>query len=312
MPRRPANDDTSSVSRNPHAERLDAAKLSELVSSFYGTKVLLVDKRLAEAMLGFNTANRTLNRRKVDRLVSQMQGGTFENTGEPVILSREGVLNDGQHRLAALVEADVTVDMDVRFGIARKVFTKTNTGTARTSSDVLTIRGVSGGTAIAPAVRLLVLYGRGLPESIREFVSNSEVHDAFQRWSGIEAVARQIAALRFPRGVRSTPLLTTAYLASCSTGNDRLQDWLETLATGVGSGRSDPAYILRERLMAGVDAAVGTRESLVERLALMIISWNSYAAGSGLTAKALRWTPTGRAAMPYPRVEGTAVGHDRG
>ncbi len=198
MPRRPIINDASSVSRNPHAEKLDAAKLKELVSSFYGTKVLLVDKGLAEALLEFNTANRTLNRRKVDRLVAQMQGGTFENTGEPVILSQEGVLNDGQHRLKALVEADVTVDMDVRFGIARKAFTKTNTGTARTSSDVLVIRGVSGGTAIAPAVRLLILYARGLPGSVREFVSNSEIHDAFHRWSGFEAVAKQVAARKFP------------------------------------------------------------------------------------------------------------------
>ncbi len=303
MSRRPATNDTSSASQNPHAERLDAAKLKELVSSYYGTKVVLVDKGMAEALLKFNTANRALNRRKVDRLVAQMQGGTFENTGEPVIVSQEGVLNDGQHRLAALIEADVTVDMDVRFGIARKAFTKTNTGTARTSSDVLTIRGVSGGTAIAPAVRLLILYGRGLPESIRDFVSNSEIHDAFQRWSGFEEVAKQLATLKFPRGVRSTPLLTTAYLASHSSGKDRLPDWLETLATGVGTGRSDPAYILRERLMAGVDAAIGTRESLVERLALMIISWNAYAAGGGMTAKALRWAPAGKGAMPFPQVE---------
>ncbi len=303
MSRRPITSETVSDDHNPHAQKLDVAELKELVSSFYGTKVLLVGKALAEALLEFNTANRTLNRRKIERLVAQMQAGAFENTGEPVILSREGVLNDGQHRLIALTQADVAVDMDVRFGIARKAFTKTNTGTARTSSDVLTIRGVSGGTAIAPAVRLLVLYARGLPESIREFVDNSEVHDAFQRWSGLEAVAKQLAAFKFPRGVRSTPLLTTAYLASRSAGKERLAEWLETLATGVGKGRSDPAYILRERLMAGVDAAIGTRESLVERLALMIISWNAYATASGMTVKNLRWTPAGKTAMPFPQVE---------
>ena len=255
----------------------------------------------------YNSGNRALNCRKVDRLVGQMRDGTFENTGEPVTVSREGVLNDGQHRLVAVVEADVVVEMDVRFGIARKAFVKTNTGAPRTGRDVLAIRGVSGSAAIAPAVRLLVLYRRGLPESVREFVSNAEVDDSFQRWSDFEVVAKQVAALSFPRGVRSTPLFSTAYLAARSPGKERMPDWLETLATGVGNGRSDPAYHLRERLMKGVDAAIGTRESLVERFALMIQSWNAYAAGLDINAKALRWTAVGKTASAFPKVEGVRL-----
>jgi hypothetical protein len=303
MARKSGSADTT----NPHAERIDAVALKALVTDFYGTKTLLIDKSMAEALLEYNTGNRSLSRRKVDRLVRQMQNGTFENTGEPIILSREGVLNDGQHRLVALTEADVTVDLDVRFGIARKAFVKTNTGAPRTSGDVLAIRGVAGSAAIAPAVRLLVLYRRGLPDTIREFVSNAEVDECFVRWSGFEAVAKEVAALSFPRGVRSTPLVATAYLASRSPGKDRLGDWLETLATGVGTGRSDPAYLLRERLMKGVEAAIGTRESLVERFALMILSWNAFATGGGMMARELRWTATGKTASAFPVVDGVRL-----
>jgi hypothetical protein len=305
MSRKPAI--ASQPPANPYAESIDAASLRELVSTHYGTKTLLIDKSLAEAVLEYNTANRSLNRRKVDRLVEQMRSNTFENTGEPIIVSREGVLNDGQHRLVAVVEADVVVEMDVRFGIARRVFPKTNTGTSRSSSDVLAIRGVAGGASIAPAVRLLILYRRGLPEGIREFVSNSEVDDAYQRWIGFEAVGKQIAALRFPRGVRSTPLLATAFLASKSPGKDRLAEWLETLATGVGTGKTDPGYVLRERLIRGVDAAVGTRESLVERFALMILAWNAYESGAAMTDKGLRWAAVGKNAGPFPKVEGVRL-----
>ena len=300
MSRKPSPQDETP---NPYAESIDAAALKELVSNHYGTRTLLIDKSLAKVLLEYNTGNRSLNQRKVDRLVEQMRTNTFENTGEPIILSREGVLNDGQHRLVALCEADVIVDLDVRFGIARKAFTKTNTGTSRSSSDVLAIRGVTGGTAIAPAVRLLILYRRGLPDSIREFVSNAEVDEGYQRWPGFEAVAKQIAGLGYPRGVRSTPLLTTAFLASRSQGKERLSDWLETLATGVGTGKGDPAYVLRESLMRGVDAAIGTRESLVERFALMVLSWNAYASGATMTGKVLRWSAIGRLAAPFPVVE---------
>ena len=37
------------------------------------------------------------------------------------------------------------------------------------------------------------------------------------------------------------------------------------LATGLAAGKSDPAYVLRERLMRGVEQAVGTRESMLAR-----------------------------------------------
>ena len=289
---------------NPHAERIAPDELKELVSGHYGTKTLLLDKEMAEALLGYNSANRSVSHRKVERLVQQMKSGEFENTGEPIIVSAEGILNDGQHRLLALAQTDAEVEMDVRFGIARVAFTKTNTGTSRTGGDVLAIRGVVGGAAVAQAVRLLILYRRGLPDSVRDFITNAEIDQAFERWKGIEVVAKQVAGHAYPRGVRSTPLLSTAYLASRCPGKERLTSWLETLATGLAAGKTDPAYVLRERLMRGVDQAVGTRESMLSRFALMIMSWNAFTSDQGMTARELRWNATGKAAAPFPIVDG--------
>jgi hypothetical protein len=306
MSRRPAAPKGGSIASdvNPHAESMDPEAFRKAVQDHYGTKTLLIDKDFAELVLEYNTGNRAINRRKLSHLISQMKTGQFENTGEPVILSKEGVLNDGQHRLMAVVESEVTVELDVRFGIARKAFVKTDTGTSRSGGDVLAIRGVKGGTAVAPAVRLLLLMQRGLPESVREFVSVAEVDEAYSRWQGIEAVGRDLSALSFPRGIRSTPLLATAYMASVSPGKDRLAPWLETLSTGLATGKTDPAYVLRERLMRGVDAAVGTREGMLERFAMMILSWNAYAAGRPLPQREMRWTLGGKNPMPFPEVDG--------
>src|ERR1700751_3512764 len=144
-----------------------------------------------------------VTRRKLDVLAREMRNGAFENTGEPIIISAEGVLNNGQHRLLAVVEADAVVDMDVRFGIPRRAFTKTDTGAPRTGGDVLTIAGVAHGDIVSSAVRLLILYKRGLPDSIREFVSNDEIARAYECWSGIAEVAQRIAAYKFPKGILS-------------------------------------------------------------------------------------------------------------
>jgi hypothetical protein len=292
---------------NPHAERITAEEFGRLVKAFYGTKTLLFDKTMAEAVLAYNTGNRRVNRRKLDILAHQMRSGEFENTGEPIILSAEGVLNNGQHRLLAMVEADAVVDMDVRFGIPRRAFTKTDTGAARTGGDVLTIAGAAHGGQVAPAVRLLILYRRGLPDSIREFVSNDEIARAHERWSGIDEVAQRVHGYNFPKGVRSTPLLATAYLAARSPGKAKLDAWLHTLATGLDATRDNPAWQLRERLMRGVEAPIGTREGLLERFALMLKSWNLHAAADTVPMREFRWRAAGKGAEPFPQVTGARL-----
>jgi hypothetical protein len=295
------------VQGNPHAKRISPEEFGRLVKSFYGTKTVLFDRQFAEAVLAYNTGNRRVTRRKLDALGSQMRKGEFENTGEPIILSAEGVLNNGQHRLLAVVEADATVDMDVRFGIPRRAFTKTDTGAPRTGGDVLTIAGVANGGMVSSAVRLLILYKRGLPDSIREFVTNDEIARAYEGWSGIAEAAQRVAAYNFPKGVRSTPLLATAYLASRSPGKTKLDAWLYTLATGLDASRDNPAYQLRERLMGGITAPIGTREGLLERFALMIKSWKLCAADETIPMRKFHWRPTGKGAEVFPQVEGTRL-----
>ena len=309
MSRRPASATAEPTSErfNPHVEKLTEQQLRDAVANYYGTKTVLFDKALAEKVLDLNTGNRRVNKRKVERLAEQMRDGSFENTGEPIIISAEGVLNDGQHRLLALVESDVVLDMDVRFGIPRRTFTKTDTGSSRTGGDVLVIRGVAGGAAVAPALRLLVLFRRGLPDAIRDFVSNAEIDQAYEKWKSIETIGKQIAGYKFPKGVRSTPLLATAFMASRSPAKEKLPAWLETLATGLTSSRTDPGYFLRERLMHGIDAPVGTREGLLERFALMIMSWNAFAAGEGVNTREFRWNATGKSSKPFPKVEGARL-----
>ena len=293
---------------NPGAEWLPLRQLERTVRDFYGTRTLMFDREFAEALLALNTGNRRINRRKVGQLAAQMALGQFENTGEPIIVSREGILNNGQHRLLAVIEADAIVDMDVRFGIPRRVFTKTDTGAPRSAADVLTIGGIAQGTRVSSALRLLVLYDRGLPDAIRDFVSNDEINTALSRWPSIAQVSDRLLAYAFPKPVRSTPLLSVAYLASRSPGREKLDRWLHVLATGLDAKRDDPAYQLRERLVRGIEAAIGTREGQLERFALMIKSWNLHQSGRTAPARELRWKVDGRKPEPFPQVEGADLG----
>ena len=290
---------------NPHAERLDAEQIGKLVRGHYGMKTIVFDKEIALDVLAYNTGNRRINRRKLQQLVDQMARGDFINTGEPIIISREGVLNDGQHRLQAVVDADVEVDMDVRFGISREAFSRTDTGASRTPGDVLTIKGVSGAGQVSSAIRLLLLYERGLPESIREFISHEEISRAYERWNDIEDVVAAVNGHAFPKAVKSIPLYATAFLASRTSAKGKLETWLDAVATGLDVGRDHPAYQLRERLLRGIPAA--THEGLMERFALMVKSWNLFAKGDTVPMREFRWTSLGKNAEDFPKVAGAKL-----
>jgi hypothetical protein len=282
-------------------------ELARLIASFAGMRTIFINKDLAAFLLRSNTGNRHISKRRVAQLAEQMRTGQFENTGEPIIVSTEGILNNGQHRLLALMEADVELEMDVRFGIPRRAFTKTDTGAPRTGADVLAIRGIPNSSQVATAIRLLLVYERGLPEHVRDFISNDEIHRAFERWPDITDAAAQVNAYNFPKSVRSTPLYATTFLAMRATGAGKLQTWLHTLATGLDADRDNPAYQLRERLLRGFETAAGTREKQVERFALMIKSWNLYRKGETVTMRDFRWRFTGKDPEPFPKVTGARL-----
>jgi hypothetical protein len=65
------------------------------------------------------------------------------------------------------------------------------------------------GGMISSAVRLFVLYKRGLPDSIREFVSNDEIARAYRCWSGITEVAQPIALMAIAADRRQARVRTS-------------------------------------------------------------------------------------------------------
>jgi hypothetical protein len=295
-------DDSESVRPPaPHPE------LDKLIGRFNGLKTMVVDAAAARRLLAINTGNRHISRRRVTQLASQMRLGHFENTGEPIIVSDEAILNNGQHRLLAVIEADAAVEMDIRFGIPRLAFVKTDTGAARSGADVLSIRGIAGAARVAMALRLLIAYDRGLPDHLRDYITNDEINRAFDRWPDIGDAVAKVQVYRFPPQIRSTPLYVTTYLAMRAPKAARVDDWLHMLATGLDAHRSHPAYVLRERLLRGVGDELGTRERQLLRFALMIKSWNMFRHDEEVSMREFRWSSTGRDPEAFPRVAGARL-----
>ena len=68
-----------------------------------------ITPKLAQAYLAGNKNNRALSARAVDRYAADMAAGQWPLTHQPIALGPNGELVDGQHRLAAIVKANVSV-----------------------------------------------------------------------------------------------------------------------------------------------------------------------------------------------------------
>ena len=96
----------------------------------------------AKALLETNTHNRTLSPTIVEKLRSDMNAGRWnEDTAEPLKVSRDGVLLDGQHRLSALATSSLAgLNLWIAYGVPAEAQEFMDLGKSRTAQDILRLR----------------------------------------------------------------------------------------------------------------------------------------------------------------------------
>jgi len=109
-----------------------------------GTQVLCVktqiSPKVARVLLKGNTHNRRTRSRKVKEFSYEMKRGSWL-VGQPLMFSQNGILLDGQHRLAAVVASGCTVEFNVLFNMEQEVQVCLDKGAKRTNSDGLVLTG---------------------------------------------------------------------------------------------------------------------------------------------------------------------------
>jgi hypothetical protein len=122
------------------------------------TERISVTPQMAMIMLERNTDNRPIYPSKLDQLVSDMNAGRFKLNGETIIFAKTGELNDGQHRLHAIVRTNKPQDMLVAFGVERETRNTVDTGKARSAGDHLAMTGWPYAMQIASVTRIVLAY----------------------------------------------------------------------------------------------------------------------------------------------------------
>ena len=242
------------------------------------TEVMRVTPHIAAEMLKGNGRNRPLSESTVSVYAGAMRRGEWVLNCEPIIFSEDGELNDGQHRLHAVVRSGVAIDLLVVRGASRESFKTIGQGKRRGPSDALAIDGEVNTSALAAGARAYIQYsttGRAAYEiTTPQIIQTVRDHPELRYWTRCYAGAKPMT--RFPSLIIG--LLT---VASEKYGTSKLDTLFEKLASGVGLSEGDPALVLRERFtrIAGMRHSV----NLAQAKGFIIKTINAHILGKKIT-----------------------------
>lgn len=254
---------------------------------------------LAEKILDRNTMNRPLRPGRAERYARDMRAGRWTMNGATIVISRDGQLLDGQHRLWAVVEAakdnpKFTIEMLVVEGIDASTFPTIDTGWNRKSTDVFAIAGSKNNTTLTAALRWLWWYEQkprpARPSDIT--VTHAELLAFFEGNPDFADAAAVVGSTKNARRIVTQSVLCFAYAMAARIDASRAGAWLSLVNTGEGLDHKHPVLQLRERLLANKLAAA--KLPALDVCALTVKSWNQFVTGKRTAT--LRWATT----EPFP------------
>lgn len=109
-------------------------------SSVPESRVVTITPEMAAKWLKRNSGNRALRQSHVARLAKALEAGEWKLTGDPIRFSDTGKLIDGQHRLHAIVLANMPLRSMVIQGLPDDIFDVIDGGVPRTRADAVQTR----------------------------------------------------------------------------------------------------------------------------------------------------------------------------
>lgn len=135
---------------------LQDAKESALLASGIVCRIVHYTPAMALAVLeaSCDSNPRPVSQSHVDAIAAEIKAGGFMFNGEPIIFDEKGRLIDGQHRLRAIVQAGIGVDLLEVRGVPNKVKDTIDIVSRRRSfGDILAGRGHTGSRDFAAVGR---------------------------------------------------------------------------------------------------------------------------------------------------------------
>ena len=271
---------------------------------------ITVGPELAHDLLAQNPHNRHIRKRKVEQWKGAMKRGEWRPAGQtPLCLTTKGELEDGQNRLAAIIESGKSLLFPIMLGTNsgwRDQETR-DQGITRGLGDMLALRGESRTAALGAALRALWAYDYygTMTAPKRAEATNAQCLKYLRAHPGLreslEPGEQVRKVLKGPGGAIAAIHTICARADASAT-----DDFFALLITGEGLQKGSPILTVRNQLVrADPHNRPNDRLHTLRRLAWIIKAWNLWMAGE--EAAKVIWSPV--KGEPFPIVDGAPPLH---
>jgi hypothetical protein len=238
------------------------------------TQTVLVTPAMAREMLQKNPRNRSLRRSNVRYLATELRSGRWRLTHQGVAVATDGTLLDGQHRLSAIIEADTSALINVSYDCDPELFTVIDTGSARTSADVLRTAGAVNRqeATTAATCKLVHLYRRAPNYTwtgevsrissavvLAEHQRNPELYHWAVRLA--QRARNEFLALRLKSATAAFAFIAAEDGRAIGLQQDDIEEFVMSVASGANLAKGDPRMTFRQQLINGWTPSSGARSS---------------------------------------------------
>ena len=241
--------------------------------------VVLFDKERAVECLARNVEqNRNIRKTHVKRLAGDMENERWHFTGVPVVFDSRGYLIDGQHRMAAIIQADITVPLVVVVTTGEKTMHVMDCGAKRSGADVLTFEGFTYAAKRAALLPMLSAYYSNSQRLPRKWnATNAELPALAARFTDADASLAEASKIGTDRSLNIAPTsIAFAHYILSKKDAERATEFFNRFHDGAELEKGDPVLALRRSLVFTRDG----RNTPVWVGAVKIVkAWNFRATG---------------------------------
>jgi hypothetical protein len=216
----------------------------------------MVGPEEASTFLEDNIYNRKLSNRNLSALTQAMGLNHWKFNGDPIRISKKGELLDGQHRLTAIISANVRLPFVIIRGLQEGVFDTIDTNQKRTATDVFNITGEKDPAGLAAALRFIDLIDNGYSTN---HLSNMQIQELLHKHPDLRISVDFIRNFkasnkdkRHAFDALEIPKRTLCGYHYLFTQKDAVlaDEFFRKLLTGESINSDEPVYLLRNLLIA--------------------------------------------------------------
>lgn len=214
-------------------------------------KITDITPEYAQKLLGCNTNNRNIRKSRVKMYANDMKKGNWRSNGEPIVIGDDGILRQGQHRLTAIVEANITLKNQVIMLVSSDEANMYDTNLTRRTVDIMKFENIDdcaikNGIIISGITYCLKLRDKTTAPSKIEIIDTAIKYQDACRFIYYNLVTKTVMV-----GVRRASVIAAlicAYISNYDT--EKLKSFLDCLSIGIPKNSNDIGVIkLRDYLI---------------------------------------------------------------